>query len=213
MDLAKEGYAISFNSYPRCGNSLIRTVLQQVTGISSGSDTNVALSCLLQNDFKAEEHTGDSVMVVRSHYPMQLSILPPYKANKILIAVRNPFDCFVSWLHLEYVRDHETKLPGKFWEVRKEFFKEYIIKVTQKYKYFYHFMINLYLSTKQSLYFIRFEDATTNKYEVFKGILQYIFNEEDISGMNIHSNLKEVIKNEERTLAENKYCIVLNNAH
>ena len=113
------------------------------------------------------------MMVVRSHYPMQLSILPPFKANKIFVAVRNPFDCFVSWLHLEYVRDHETKLPGKFWEVRKDFFKEYIIKVTQKYKYFYHFMINLHLTKKQSIYFIRFEDVTTNKYQIFKGCLLY----------------------------------------
>ncbi len=66
-------------SYPRSGNTLIRSYLERITGIITGSDHNTDLKLnkeLFELGMTGEGHIDSSVWIVKSHYPERLGHSP-----------------------------------------------------------------------------------------------------------------------------------------
>jgi len=66
-----DGNRISFCSFPRSGNSMLRKYLESITGIDTGSDHWIEISTSLQlMGLKGEGHSAtDNVWVTKSHSP------------------------------------------------------------------------------------------------------------------------------------------------
>lgn len=99
-------------SYPRCGNSHLRTLLEQQTGIVTGSDsrTNRPLaSSLMQCGFKGEGIVDSSVWIVKSHFPERMGYVQ-CKGDRVLLLVRNPFDAIESYFHMGLTNTHDKAL-------------------------------------------------------------------------------------------------------
>ncbi len=62
-------------SYPRCGNSHLRLLLERETGVITGSDSrsnrNLAAR-LIRSGFKGEGIVDSSVWIVKSHFPERM---------------------------------------------------------------------------------------------------------------------------------------------
>ena len=94
------GNMVSYSSFPRCGNTFLRKNLQNITGISTGSDMSVEFNLDMQlKFFKAEEITDSSVWVKKSHDPKYDDMHKVHKCHKIICVVRNPYDITSSLMH------------------------------------------------------------------------------------------------------------------
>ena len=66
------GNRVCFASFTRSGNTMTRKYIEAITGIYTGSDTNLIHSVHLQTmGLAGEEHVSDdnSVWVTKTHYP------------------------------------------------------------------------------------------------------------------------------------------------
>ena len=91
------GNKVAYTSYSRSGNTFFRKYLEQIGGIFTGSDgdLNYALHyCLQFNGFSGECMVNDDVWFVKTHYPLGKEV--PFKANKVILCVRNPLDVVTS---------------------------------------------------------------------------------------------------------------------
>ena len=48
---------------------------------------------------------------MKSHAPWVAFEAPKFKANKLIIIVRNPTESCISWLHLLCMATHSVKIP------------------------------------------------------------------------------------------------------
>jgi len=93
-------FKTAYTSYSRSGNTLFRKLLEQSTGIFTGSDgdLNYSLHYQLQHaGFTAEAFSDNSVWFVKTHYPLGREVF--FTANKTICCVRNPFDVVTSMFH------------------------------------------------------------------------------------------------------------------
>lgn len=68
---------IALTSYPRSGNTLIRTFIEKLTGVFTGSDCDRRRNLnrqLYEMGMKGEGVIDKTVMVVKTHYPERSGI-------------------------------------------------------------------------------------------------------------------------------------------
>ena len=75
--------AISYTSYPRSGNTMLRKYLENITGIATGSDQimKFTLNVSLQyQGFKGEGVVQDRTWINKTHYPWRTVLDIPYSS-------------------------------------------------------------------------------------------------------------------------------------
>lgn len=93
----------AFASLLRSGNTLLRKILENVTGIVTGSAFTAIASChiaLINQGLKGEAYTNDHTWFIKTHHPYNTPLDLPFKASKVICCVRNPYDCIAS--HLQF---------------------------------------------------------------------------------------------------------------
>ncbi|KAJ1455749.1 P-loop containing nucleoside triphosphate hydrolase protein [Pelagophyceae sp. CCMP2097] len=99
-------------SYPRSGNSLLRSLVEQLSGVVTGSDTapDRPLSKALQAcGVRGEGVTDGRVHVVKSHYPERVGCRK-FKAHRAILLVRNPYDVIDSYFNMTLTNSHNTTM-------------------------------------------------------------------------------------------------------
>ena len=103
---------VQFTSFPRSGNSFLRRLIENVTGIETGSTMPPVLACIFPIiGMKGETHKDDNIWICKSHYPMIAPAdakTPPFLANKTFMVVRNPFDVIHSYTQLMNTFTHDA---------------------------------------------------------------------------------------------------------
>lgn len=112
---------VALASSPGSGNTWTRSVLEQATGIYTGSIYCDAV--LKSRGFVGEKISSANVLAVKTHYPSKELFVPPsefHDPNKfknvtaVILLVRNPLDSIVSqwnWMHGGHVA---TAAPHTF---------------------------------------------------------------------------------------------------
>jgi len=101
-------------SYPRSGNSFLRLLLENKTGIITGSDsrTNRTLAAaLLRCGFRGEGIVDSSVWIIKTHYPERMGYIK-FLSKRVILLVRNPFDALESYFHMGFTNTHNKTLTG-----------------------------------------------------------------------------------------------------
>ena len=99
-------------SYPRSGNTLIRTYLEQLTRVVTGSDCEIKRRLnkeLRIMGLQGEGYIDESVWIVKSHYPERMGRLK-FHTNKCIVIVRNPLDCIFSLFNMVGTVTHNQSL-------------------------------------------------------------------------------------------------------
>ena len=97
------GNMVAFHSYPRCGNTFLRSLIERISGVYTGADMNIdwctmeAMMGLLGTYHVCDERT---VWITKTHYPMGNGSEAPFNAQKMIIIVRNPIDAIPSFANL-----------------------------------------------------------------------------------------------------------------
>jgi len=103
---------VALVSYPRCGNTFLRKLLESSTGIVTGSDSRpnrILTASLLSYGFQGEGVTDNSVWILKSHFPERLGYVHAL-ANRALVLIRNPFDAIESYFHMGMTNSHNRNL-------------------------------------------------------------------------------------------------------
>lgn len=114
-------------SYPRSGNTLLRSLLESVTGIVTASDTRAdrTLSRAL-----ADKHdlAGEGFCVppiCKTHWPERRGCRK-FRAHRAVLVVRNPFDAIDSYWNLNLTNTHTEKVTPEIYDKYKIFFADLV---------------------------------------------------------------------------------------
>ncbi len=103
---------IGLVSYPRSGNSLMRSLIEDITGIYTGSDTRPDRSlsvALKESGFLGEGVVKEEAYVIKTHYPERWGY-KRFNCHKVILLARNPFDAMDSYFNLNLTNTHTTSM-------------------------------------------------------------------------------------------------------
>ena len=108
---------VALVSYPRSGNSLLRSLLEASSRILTGSDAlaGAALSQQLADlGLKGEGVVDGRVWLVKSHWPERRGG-KPFGAHAAVLLVRNPFDAIDSYWNMVLTSSHTDSVrPAEY---------------------------------------------------------------------------------------------------
>jgi hypothetical protein len=101
-------------SYPRSGNTLVRTLLERTTGYVTGSDTRPDRS--LSKEL-SEQHglIGEGIVslqrvgFVKTHYPERIGN-QSFHGHAAIVLIRNPYDAIDSYWNMNATKSHTKSL-------------------------------------------------------------------------------------------------------
>lgn len=107
-------HKVAFATYPRTGNSLLRKIIESVSGVFTGCDMQLDIAMgFQQSGLLGEEIIDDSCWINKTHYPLLHHEDSAFKASKIIYLTRHPIDVIPSFVHLILTSCHciEFKRP------------------------------------------------------------------------------------------------------
>jgi len=126
---------IAFASFPRSGNTFLRKYSEMLTGVQTGADNTLDVNIALQmQKMKGEDIVDDTVWIVKTHSPWCMPYAPVFKAQKIMVIVRNPIDVILSWLNLVSTGAHNLKIEFQVEKDYPNWFQQYIEKTVREMK-------------------------------------------------------------------------------
>jgi hypothetical protein len=154
-------------SYPRSGNSLMRTLYEHTTLRVTGSDMQGGLA---QHDLVGEMAVGANlVQFVKTHYPERQGSQQFY-ASRVVLLVRNPFDAIESYFNLMMTGRHTDSVSPEVRAKTVKIFEEYVMKEIRVWKTFHKF----WLEQDIPLLLIRYEDIVRYPDKVMARVLKFV---------------------------------------
>ena len=93
------GNQVALQGFPRSGKDLLRSYIEVLTGVTTGSDSSIEHSFnLAMMGMQGQEFVNDSnkVWVTGTHFPVQSADAKKFNAQKMICIVRNPLDVIAS---------------------------------------------------------------------------------------------------------------------
>lgn len=152
------GQSVIYNSYPRMGQSFLRTYLQKITGIATGSEMSLSKTIDQQlNGFIAEEIVDASVWIKKSHWPIAFNGFQIQFGNKILVCVRNPFDTIVSFMNFVTTCFNHSGQINEALDSEAEEWQQMVEDQIHNIREYHRYLLDQVVP-KAPCYFIRYED-------------------------------------------------------
>ncbi len=158
-------------SYPRSGNTLLRSLLESITGYVTGSDTRPdrTLSLAL-----AERHDliGEGLIlptqtaIVKTHWPERIGYRG-FLAQRAILLVRNPFDAIDSYWNLNLTNTHTEKVTDEVYQQHEAFFQKLVLNEIKVWIAF----IEFWSLQPGPLLWVRYEDLIQHTQEELLRIL------------------------------------------
>ena len=105
-------------SYPRSGNSLVRSLLERTTGLVTGSDTrpdrNLSRELAEQHGLVGEGVTK-AVAICKTHWPERTGCAV-FEVNRVILLVRNPYDAIDSYWNMNATMSHTKTVTDEVYE-------------------------------------------------------------------------------------------------
>ena len=143
-------------SYPRSGNSLLRSLLESCSGVLTGSDTPryAPLSRHLKSFGLAGEGVTDGrVWIVKSHWPERKGCAEVLVHAAVLL-VRSPLDAIDSYWHFVLTQTHTHSVKESEYGRLAEEWNEHVSREATVWAAFHRH----WLSARTPLLAIRYED-------------------------------------------------------
>lgn len=158
-------------SYPRSGNTYVRSLLESITGFCTLSDTRAdrPLSIAL-----AEQHglVGEGLSqppICKTHWPERMGCCP-FNACRVILLVRNPFDVIDSYWHLNATNTHTQKVTDEVYLEHQSFFQALVRNEWHVWSAFLDFY---WKQQNIEVLLVRYEDLMVDPKEEMKRMLQF----------------------------------------
>jgi hypothetical protein len=160
-------------SYPRSGNSLMRNLYERTSLRVTGSDMRGGLQ---KHDLVGEAATQTNcVQFVKTHYPERMGT-PPFRVNRAVLLVRNPYDAMESYFNLMTTNTHTTSLSEEERKKHEKIFADMARKEILVWRDFHEY----WLKQNIPLLVIRYEDLIRYTDKVIAKVLKFVLEINDM---------------------------------
>ena len=180
-------------SYPRSGNTLLRTLLERTTLCVTGSDTRpdrtLSKALALQHNLVGEGvvrpsslhpiYSHPSVGVVKTHWPERSGCLP-YNCRRVILLVRNPYDAIDSYWNLCVTNTHTETVDESIYAMYADKFRGLALGELKTWINFYSWWINECKDKGLDLCLIRYEDLAMNVSETYRDVMRFVLGVEEL---------------------------------
>ncbi|DAZ94378.1 TPA: hypothetical protein N0F65_001112 [Lagenidium giganteum] len=186
------GEHVAIVSYPRSGNSLMRGLLEKITGVYTGCDTRPdrSLSQELQNyGMKGEGVVDDSVWFVKTHFPERTG-WKPFKIKKAILVVRNPWDAIDSYFNMTLTNTHNKSLHESQYERFAERWDGLLrneIDVWMKFHRYWTSKVDI------PIIVVRYEDLLVHRAETLRRVFLFLTDKPSIEGTEWKTRIRDVM--------------------
>jgi len=154
-------------SYPRSGNSLLRTMYESITLRVTGSDMQGGLA---KHDLVGEMAIGENlVQFVKTHFPERQGGAP-FRASRVVLLVRNPFDAIESFFNLMMTGTHTASVAPEVRARAVKIFESVVLKEIRVWKQFHQFWLN----QDVPILLIRYEDLIRAPDKVMGRVIKFV---------------------------------------
>ncbi|DAZ96030.1 TPA: hypothetical protein N0F65_000025 [Lagenidium giganteum] len=186
------GEHVAIVSYPRSGNSLMRGLLEKVTGVYTGCDTRPdrSLSQELQNyGMKGEGVVDDSVWFVKTHFPERPG-WKPFKINKAILVVRNPWDAIDSYFNMMLTKSHNKSLHESQYERFAERWDGLLRNEIDVWMKFHHYWMS---KVDIPIIVVRYEDLLVHRADTLRRVFMFLTDKPSIEGTKWETRIRDVM--------------------
>jgi Sulfotransferase domain len=159
-------------SYPRSGNTLVRTLLERTTGLVTGSDTRpdrrLSMQLAQQHNLVGEGLSSPTcVALVKSHWPERIGNAIVHGHGAILV-VRNPYDAIDSYWNMNATCSHTSTVTEQVYHQFQDLFRDLVMNEIDVWLKFHEYWIETVGHQQQvPILIVRFEDLINHtEYEL-----------------------------------------------
>jgi hypothetical protein len=172
-------YPLCVASFPRSGNTMIRTIYENTTLTYTGDDMIVKYDDQSETQLNfydlGTHNTIKNTFLIKTHYPNFAFKPNEFKAQGAIFLIRNPFDAFDSFFEMTRTDSHCKKLSD---DARKDpkvesKFQEFINWIMHQYSEYHEYWIENFLKVPVKI--IKYEWFINNKEQGTKEIFDYLF--------------------------------------
>lgn len=169
-------------SYPRSGNTLMRTLLERITGYVTGSDTrpdrNLSRELAERHDLVGEGVTNSKfVKIIKTHWPERIGNTK-YSGRRAVLVVRNPYDAIDSYWNMNATCSHTKTLTDDVYERFREKFEGLVRNETGVWLRFHEYWIR---QVSLPVLIVRYEDLIQDTAAIMKQVMQFILQCDSLS--------------------------------
>ena len=178
----------------RSGNSFLRRIIEQITGVFSGSDMNWDITIqMLYAGLLGEEtvSTDNLCWVTKTHWPMESPLgAKKFPAEKCFSIVRNPIDLLPSFALLFITMSHSMTITPPVNEHDPAFWDTFIKKIST-------FINDQTLAMRRQMeneiptYYIRYEDLVLNPQPVLTELFKFMLDVPSLEGTIVEKRIAD----------------------
>lgn len=194
LDMTPLKTKISFLSYPRSGNSLMRRVLEQSFGVATGSSGSLHTGTYLQMvGLKGQHITDDRCWIVKSHHPTAAPKVMQFHSDKVLCIVRNPLDVIVSFSSICNTLSHSAELDFNFAKDYPVWWDYWIRRVADQLCKTYDILFTDCIVNKcNPIHIVRFEDLCDDASKELTSMMKFTLDMNDLTGTNMERRINAI---------------------
>jgi len=157
-------YKICLASFPRSGNTMLRTIFENITETFTGDDMIIEFptetNSLGKMGLGEEGIVDDKVYFVKTHYPFSYFPKNEFCAEGAVLIVRNPFDAFESLYAFSQTDSHCKTLSEDEFKEKYNHWESFLNSCIGWYKHFYEYWLG---PKKIPIFMRRYEDFAQEK--------------------------------------------------
>ena len=162
------GERVVLASYPRSGTSMLRKLLEDITGIHTGTDHHE--SDLRNYGFQEEIVSATkNTWIVKSHFPEVYGM--HFSAERGILLVRHPINALESYFNLQITEDHTRSLNESQYDLYANEWNKFILTEAQVWVDFHEY----WMKQKIPLLIVRYEDLLLHRERELKRIFEYLY--------------------------------------
>lgn len=164
---------VALTSYPRSGNTLMRGLLERVSGIYTGSDSRPMR--YLSEDLRDRGLLGESVVtkrvwIVKTHFPEREG-WKYFNMNRVILLVRNPFNCIDSYFNMTLTGMHDRSIEEGEYIRFAEQWQEVVEREAKIWRDFHKYWLDV---KSVPILIVRFEDLQANQSACLNRIFSFL---------------------------------------
>mmetsp|Transcript_7759 Transcript_7759/g.15398 ORF Transcript_7759/g.15398 Transcript_7759/m.15398 type:complete len:558 (+) Transcript_7759:85-1758(+) len=188
----KPSQRVALASYPRSGNSLMRSIVERITKIYTGSDCDPLRPLnkqLVQAGMMGEGFVKDLVFAVKTHFPERLGRCGMTAGRAVLI-VRNPFDAIVSYFNMVLTQTHTHTIEDDEFIKYADIWDTFVREEISVWKQFHAHWLSEQIKLNVPILLVRYEDIIYHREASMRKIAEFLYQAEGLDA----DDLEEIIR-------------------
>lgn len=183
--------------YQKSGSSLLRKYIENITGVITGSDSDITTELdkqLQDSGLVGESILGNKVWIAQTSFPERTGIART-TINKCILLVRNPLDSMLSHFNQLATRSIEKKLDDKEFEDLADAWDEFVRQEICIWRDFYNYWM---LEPLVPTFVVRHEDLYEDPKSTLTELFKFLLNTKSTEGTLIQHLINEETKKENK---------------